>query len=372
MEPNPLLVTPNPVLPAIAGPERGRGKKTRSKRRKNAGGQGRKKAGIVDSKNHVSDKIIDDFTRGGNDLITYDDENLKKYCSDMYRANMTRSPKLLHNFKTKARLNFETRNLEVKPPVGELKLDPFDHQVHKEIALYYKGLGDIIVDAWWSKPENKSEKQSKMKSLHTLVVRKIDALYRDQKAKKAQKKAAKKAKPRKPKVVASIESNENKEEAANTDVYEDDANKLIVDEKLSETESVHQHGGGEKEAVQEIDEDSEESEDEEVQVHMNEKEAVQETDEDSEESETEPVEADENFKVNAVENDNTDYQHPWRSFQHKQDYNAVESPDKEAIVSEKLARWMKRHASKKEEVKQPESSHRFDYTHHPHSAPPMF
>jgi hypothetical protein len=329
MESNPLLVKPNQVLPATAGPERG--KKIRSKRRKHAGGQGRKKGGIVDSKNHVSDKIIDDFTHGGNDLITYDDKNLKKYCSDMYRANLTRSPKLLHNFKTKARLNFETRNLEVKPPVGEPKLDPFDHQVHKEIALYYKGLGDIIAHV----VSTKHEKQSKMKSLHTLVVQKIDALYRDQKAKKAQKKAAKKAKPRKRKVVASIESNENKEEAEDTDVDEDDVNKLIVKEKLSETESVHQHGGGEEEGEKEKNEDSAESEDEEVQV-------LPEIDDDSEESETEPVE------------------------------EVKTEPDEDAMISEKLAKWMKHPHKEKEEVKQPESSydhsHLFDYTHHSDSS----
>jgi hypothetical protein len=82
----------------------------------------------------------------------------------MYRANMMWSPKLLHGFKIKSRLNFEIRNLELKPPIGELKLDHFQHQVHKEIGLYYKELSDVIEDVVWTKPE----KQRKMKSLHSL------------------------------------------------------------------------------------------------------------------------------------------------------------------------------------------------------------
>jgi hypothetical protein len=52
----------------------------------------RKKSGIADSQNRVVDKIIDDFR-------TYDSENFIKYCSDMRRANMMWSPKLLHSLK---------------------------------------------------------------------------------------------------------------------------------------------------------------------------------------------------------------------------------------------------------------------------------
>jgi hypothetical protein len=91
MEPNPLLIeAPRQEVAGIASGERG--KKTRRKRRENTGRNSQKKAGIADSQNRVVDKIIDDFR-------TYDSENFRKYCSDMHRANMMCSPKLLHSLK---------------------------------------------------------------------------------------------------------------------------------------------------------------------------------------------------------------------------------------------------------------------------------
>jgi hypothetical protein len=91
MEPNPLLIeAPRQEVAGIVSGERG--KKTRRKRRENTGGNSQKKAGIADSQNRVVDKIINDFR-------TYYSENFIKYCSDMHRANMMWSPKLLHSLK---------------------------------------------------------------------------------------------------------------------------------------------------------------------------------------------------------------------------------------------------------------------------------